>query len=138
MKNTHNNLDWMNETPLPAVKMDGFISPHYRWTRTGPDTLVISVVDDEHRTSWTISPDIEGLWTIDDTGGVRLELLSTNFNPQRYTDPGRAMDAAQNFADALLRIWSQEIDGRIIEKRAMLLSTELAFRGIPTEIQEKP
>ena len=136
MNMTRNNLDWMNETPLTKVKVDGFISPHYRWTRTGPNTLVISVVDDEHQTSWTISPDINGLWNIDDNGGVHLELLSTNFTPQKYEDPGRAMDAAQNFADALLRIWDQEIQGRIIEKRAMLLSTELAFRGIPTEIQE--
>ena len=138
MNRAQNNLGWMNETPLIKVNVDDFISPHYRWTRTGPNTLTISVVDDEHRTAWTVSPDIDGLWNIDDTGGVSLKLLTTDFTPQKYTDPGRAMDAAQNFADALLRIWSQEIEGRIIEKRAALLSTELAFRGIPTEIQETP
>ena len=138
MNMIRDNLNWMNEIPLTKVRVDDFTPPHYQWTRTGPNTLVISVMDDQHRTSWTVSPDINGLWTIDDTQGVPLALLSTNFTRQEYEDPGRAIDAAQNFADALLTIWDQEIEGRIVEKRAELLSTELAFRGIPIEIQESP
>ena len=129
--------DWDLETSLPLITGD-FISPHYRWTRTGPTTLTIFIQDDEHRTTWTIEPDISGMWVIDDSQGVPLSLISTEPVNRAFTEPGRAMDVLQELAEGLLRIWDQEIEGRIIEKRTRLLDIELSFRGVPTEIQEIP
>ena len=125
------------KTPLPQVAAD-YVSPHYVWTRTGPTTLRISVIDDEHFTSWTVAPDIMGRWNLNDTGGVPLDLVRTNYTRTPYPDPGRAIDAAQELADKLLGIWDQEIESRIVDKRTALLNTELAFRGISTEIKENP
>ena len=138
MRENENRPDWDNETPLALVDAFDYIPPHYRWVRTGQTTLVIHIQDQEHRTAWTVEPDIDGMWNLDDSGGVPLELIDPDHTEQPYTSPGRAMDVAQRYADELLRIWDQEIEGRIIEKRTKLLDIELSFRGLPTEIEEKP
>ena len=125
------------EPPLPRIPGE-YVSPHYEWTRTGPTTLRIAVIDDEHSTFWTVAPDIMGTWNLHNTGGVPLDLVRPDYTSTPYPNPGRAIDAAQDLADELLIIWNQEIEGRLVEKRAALLNTELAFRGIPTDIKENP
>ena len=83
------------EPPLPRIPGE-YVSPHYEWTRTGPTTLRIAIIDDEHFTFWTVAPDIMGTWNLHDTSGVPLDLVRPDYTSTPYPNPGRAIDAAQD------------------------------------------